>query len=396
MKLIKRDSYLEKLIEVAEAVDIKVITGLRRSGKSKLLVSFIEYLSKNKNNNIIHIDFNNNKFDELKEYHALESFIESRYIRAKDNYVLIDEIQNCEHFELALNSLHSKEKFRLYVTGSNAFLMSSDLATLFTGRTFEIEVFPFSFKEYKKYYNVKENYPAFDNFIKEGGMSGSYIYKNQTDKIAYLKNVYRTLIIRDITQKYKIRNKMLINKITSFMVDNISNITSSRNISNFLSNNKDKINHKTVGAYLQYLCNSFLFYKVGRYDIKGKQYLSTSDKYYLSDHSFRYSLIGTKNADTGRVLENIVAIELLRRGYEIYVGVLRKSEIDFVAIKNGIKIYIQVADDIANKNTLERELKPLFSIKDGYQKMIIARTRSETYQIEGITIIDIAKWLDSD
>ncbi|MCQ2796397.1 MAG: ATP-binding protein [Bacilli bacterium] len=396
MKLIKRDSYLDKLIEVAEAVDIKVITGLRRSGKSKLLLSFIKYLSKNKKNNIIHIDFNNSKFDNLKENHALENFIESKYIGTKHNYVLIDEIQNCEHFETALNSLHSKEKFRLYVTGSNAFLMSSDLATLFTGRTFEIEVFPFSFKEYKKYYDIKQNYPAFDNFIKEGGMSGSYIYKNQTDKITYLKNVYRTLIIRDITQKYKIRNKELINKISSFMADNISNITSSRNISNFLSTNKDKINHKTVGAYLQYLCNSFLFYKVGRYDIKGKQYLSTSDKYYLSDHAFRYSLIGTKDANTGRILENIVAIELLRRGYEIYVGVLRESEIDFVAIRNGIKTYIQVADDIANKNTLERELKPLLSIKDGFQKMIIARTRSETYQIEGITIIDIANWLDSD
>lgn len=396
MKLIKRESYLNKLIETAEAIDIKVITGLRRSGKSKLLLSFIEYLSKNKNNNIIHIDFNDSKFDELKEYHALENFIESKYIKSKNNYVLIDEIQNCEHFEAALNSLHSKEKFRLYVTGSNAFLMSSDLATLFTGRTFEIEVFPFSFNEYKKYYNVKQNYPAFDNFIKDGGMSGSYIYQNQNDRIAYLKNVYKTLIIRDITQKYKIRNKMLINKITSFMVDNISNITSSRNIANFLSTNKDEINHKTVGAYLQYLCNSFLFYRVSRYDIRGKQYLSTSDKYYLSDHAFRYSLIGTKNADTGRILENIVAIELLRRGYEIYVGVLRNSEIDFVAIKNGIKIYIQVADDITNKNTLERELKPLFTIKDGYQKMVIARTRSETYQIEGITIIDIAKWLDSN
>jgi len=394
VKTIIRKDYLSKLIDVIGTPDIKVITGVRRSGKSKLLESFIEYISNEYiNANIIHIDFNLTDFESLMEYHALEQYIERKYLSDKENFVLIDEVQMCSGFERAINSLHARGKYDIYITGSNAFLLSSDLATLFTGRTFEIEVYPFSFKEYKQFYDIDSNYPAFDNYIKEGGMSGSYLYKNLKDKLEYINNVYDTLIVRDIYKKYNIKNQSLLDKISSYLMDNISNLTSSRNIADALTKNKETINHKTVGKYIQYLSNAFAFYKFKRYDIKGKKYLTTSDKYYLSDHSFRYAKLGSINLDTGRILENIVAIELLRRGYEVYIGVLYKTEIDFVAIKRNEKIYIQVSDDITNEKTFARETNSLLKINDAYPKVLIARTRSEEYIYEGVRVIDIADWL---
>lgn len=394
MKLIERSEYLNKVINVIGTPDIKVITGVRRSGKSKLLEAFKKYVFDNIDDaNIIHINFNLTKFEELKEYHKLNDYIEEKYIEGKENFVLIDEVQMCPNFELTINSIHASEQYDIYITGSNAFLLSSDLATLFTGRTIEIKVFPFSFSEYLKYHSYTDVYSAFDKYIKEGGMAGSYVYKDEEQRYDYIKNVFETLIVRDIHTKYKIRNNTLMDRIVDFLMDNISNLTSARNIADTLNSNKDKINHKTVGNYLTYLCNAFAFYKFRRYDIKGKKYLSSNDKYYLSDHTFRYAKLGTKNLDYGRVLENIIAIELLRRGYEVYVGVLYKKEIDFVAIKRNEKIYIQVSDDISREETFKREVSPLLSIKDAYPKMVIARTRHEDYQYEGIKITDIANWL---
>lgn len=395
MKLIDRSEYLNKVINVIGTPDIKVITGVRRSGKSKLLEAFKKYVSENiKDSNIIHINFNLAKFEGLKEYHSLNNYIESNYLDGKENFVLIDEVQMCADFELTINSLHASEQYDIYITGSNAFLLSSDLATLFTGRTIEIKVFPFSFKEYLEYHKYADVYSAFDSYIKEGGMAGSYVYNDEDLRYDYIKNVFDTLIVRDIRQKYKIRNPILMDRIVDYLMDNISNLTSSRNISNSLNVSGDKINHKTVGNYLNYLCNAFAFYKFRRYDIKGKKYLSSNDKFYLSDHTFRYAKLGTKNLDYGRVLENIVAIELLRRGYEVYVGVLHKKEVDFVAVKRNEKIYIQVSDNISRDETFNREVSPLLSIKDAYPKMVIARTRHEDYQYEGIRITDIANWLN--
>lgn len=394
MKLIEREAYLNRLVSLKGTPDIKVITGIRRSGKSKLLEEYIDWIvEKESDSNIIYIDLTQLKYEALKEYHALNDYIEDKFDRKKSNYVFIDEVQMCDQFELTINSLHSTGKYDIYVTGSNAFLLSSDLATLFTGRTYEIEVYPFSFSEFLTYYGISDIQVAFDRYVKEGGMSGSYLYKEPEEKYKYLADIFDMLILRDIRQKYKIRNIVLMDKISDFMMDNISNLTSSRKIADALTKNVDTINHKTVGSYLEYLCNAFAFYKVRRYDIRGKKYLTSNEKYYLSDHAFRYAKLGTRNLDFGRVIENIVALELMRRGYEIYVGVLYKKEIDFVAVKQNEKIYIQVSDDISNEKTFEREVDSLLKIKDAYPKLLIARTRHDQYQYEGIQIIDIAEWL---
>ena len=394
MKLIERNYYLDKLIRVIDTPDIKVITGVRRSGKSKLLESLQKHILKNYDNaNIIHVNYNLKKYDKITNGDLLYDYVDKQFIEGKNNFLLIDEIQKCKDFEETINSFHAEERFKIFITGSNAFLLSSDLATLFTGRTFEISVFPFSFKEYIAYYKYENIYNAFDKYLKEGGMAGSYLYSEDEDKSAYLKDIYETLIIRDVVQKYKIKNKDLLNKLSDYLLDNISNMTSSRKIENTLKSNKLKAEHKTINKYIEYLCNAFAFYRVRRYDIKGKKYLVSRDKYYLSDHSFRTAILGKKNMDYGRVLENIVAIELLRRGYEIYVGTLYNKEVDFVAMKKDEQIYIQVSENISNSKTMEREITPLLSIKDGYKKIIITRLNHESYLQEGIEVIDIADWL---
>ena len=272
-------------------------------------------------------------------------------------------------------------------------MLSSDLSTLFTGRTFEISIFPFSFDEYNKYHNNDNYYLSFNSYMNDGGMSGSYLYDNIEDKNQYLKSIYETMILRDIVQKYKIKNEPLLKKLSDYLLDNISNITSSTKIENVLKNDLETGDHKTISNYLEYLCNAFAFYRVRRYDIKGKNYLKSQDKYYLVDTSFRRAILGRKEEDYGRILENIVAIELLRRGYDIYVGTLYDKEIDFVAMKGEEQIYIQVTDNIESESTLQREITPLLSIKDGYKKIIIARLNHEGYIKEDIEIIDISDWL---
>lgn len=394
MKLIQRDFYLDKLKDVMGTPDIKVITGLRRSGKSKLLEAFMDYVkTSDPNANMIHVNFNLNNYESLQEYHTLHDYVERSYVPGRHNYVMIDEVQMCEGFEKAINSLHASEKYDIYITGSNAFLLSSDLATLFTGRTFEIEVFPFSFREFMQYFELTDPYAAFNRYIQEGGMSGSYLYKTPESKYDYISDVFDTLIVRDIQKKYSIRNMSLMEQLCDFLIDNISNQASARSIVKAFATQQVKTNDRTISAYLKYLCSAFAFYRVRRYDIQGKRYLASNDKYYLSDHSFKYAKLGTKNADYGRSIENIVAIELLRRGYELYAGVLYKKEIDFVAIKRNEKLYIQVSSSIDDPDTFRREVDPLLKIKDAYPKMILTRTRQEPYQYEGVKIVDVADWL---
>lgn len=396
MKLIERTSYLQQLINVTNTPDIKVITGVRRSGKSKLMDAFITYVeNQSDNNNIIRIKLNLKEFELLKNGDALYDYVAKHYVDGKYNYLFVDEVQLCNGFETAINSLYEEERFNIFLTGSNAFLLSSDLATLFGGRVFEISLFPFSFAEYLKYYPQEDIDEAFDKYVTTGGMAGSYLYPQQNDARKYLANIVRTTITKDIVKKFKIENEDLLNMITDYLMDNIGSKTSIRNIANTLTSNTYKTNDKTCGSYIDYLCRSFLFYPFKRYDVKGKRYLESDKKYYLADLSFRYAIIGTKNADYGHLYENIVAIELLRRGYEVYVGQMGEKEVDFVAIKDGIKTYIQVCDDISRPETKNREIAPLLAIKDAYPKIIIAHTKHPESQIEGIRIIDIAHWLIS-
>lgn len=295
MKIIDRDMYLNTMIRVIDTPDIKVITGVRRSGKSKLLEIFKKYIEKNiDNSNIIHINYNLKKIDNLLIGDKLYNYIDDNFDENKENYVLIDEIQKCNGFENVINSIHAEEKYHIYITGSNAFLLSSDLATLFTGRTFEIKIYPFSFEEYMRYFNYDNQYLAFNTFMQDGGMSGSYLYKELVDKNNYLSDIYNTLILRDIVQKYNIKNEDLLKKLSDYLLDNVSNLTSSTKIENLLKSSNQKADHKTIAKYIEYLCNAYAFYKVRRYDIKGKKYLNTQDKYYLVDTSFRRAILGRK------------------------------------------------------------------------------------------------------
>jgi len=393
MKLIERSYYLNKLQAVKDIPDIKVITGLRRSGKSKLLDAYANILERETTNNVIRIPLHFKKYEKLRNGNDLYEYIDSKYCENSNNYLLIDEVQMCQDFEETINSLHEEERFDIYLTGSNAFLLSSDLATLFRGRVFQIDIYPFSFDEYLLYYPSSDIDNSFDKYVLEGGMAGSYLYKTIEDKRKYQLEIVRSTVVKDIVEKYRIKDEVLLNKIVDYLADTVGERASIRNIANKLTSSTYKTNDKTVGSYLDYLCRCFLFYPMKRYDIKGKKYLESEMKYYLADTSFRFALLGSKDTDYGHLYENIVAIELLRRGYEVYVGQLYKKEIDFVAIKNGIKTYIQVSDDISRKETFDREISPLLSINDAYPKMIIARTKHDETQSDGVRIVDIARWL---
>ncbi len=394
MKIIERKDYLDRLIRLKDTPDIKIITGLRRSGKSELVRAYMEWIRTNEDTNIIYVDFADLKFDDLKTYKELYNFCEGQYIDGKTNVIIVDEVQMCEKFELAINSLYNRRKYDIYITGSNAFLLSSDLSTLFTGRFIEIPVYPFSFAEYCEYYGYDSNTAnVLDSYVMNGGLAGAYVYSEKEDQASYIKDVYTSIIKRDLVDKYGIKEEALLDSLTDYMMDNISNLTSASKISNVFKQNKVETNHITIGNYMKYLCSAFMFYKVKRYDIRGKKYLETSDKYYLSDLGFRYAMLGTRNMDYGRAYENIVALELLRRGYEIYVGKLYQKEIDFVVMKQNEKLYIQVSDNISDSATLERELSPLKAIKDAYPKILIANTKHDDYDIEGIKVLDLTNWL---
>ena len=393
MKIIERDTYLEKLESVKDIPDIKVITGIRRSGKSVLMDAFSKICSEDDNANVVRINLNQKKYSDLLDSDTLYDFTKAQYRKDKQNYLFIDEVQLCEGFETAINSIHDEALYDIYLTGSNAFLLSSDLATLFGGRVFEISMFPFSFSEYLKYYPSDDVDKAFDDYYKKGGMSGSYLYRNASDAKQYVKGIYKATIIKDIVKKYGVENEDLLIMVADFLMGNVGNSTSIRNVATKLTSDTYKTNEKTVGSYIHYLCQSFLFYSFQRYDIKGKKYLESNKKYYLADLSFRFAELGTRFTDFGHLYENMVALELLRRGYEVYVGKLYKKEIDFVAKKDGMIHYIQVSDDITREETFQREIEPLLAIKDAYPKTIIARTKHEEMQQEGVRIIDIARWL---
>ena len=384
MKTITRAKYLNRIIDLNGT-----------PGKSKLMQAYIEYLKDHfENINIIFIDFMDLAYEEIREYHALHAYVEEHYQEGKINYLFVDEVQMCPKFELAINSLYSKEKYDIYITGSNAFLLSADLATLFTGRYIEIHVFPFSFQEYCQYYDeAGDMEKLFDEYSIKGGLAGSYVYKTEKDRINYIKEVYETVVTRDLVQKYSLPDTMVLQRLSEFLMDNISNLTSPNKVSQLLTANQTITNHVTVGRYIKYLCSAFVFYDIKRYDIRGKKYLESSEKFYLCDTGIRYAILGSRNMDYGRVYEDMVCMELLRRGYDVYVGKLYQKEIDFVAQRGSEKIYIQVSDNISDQKTLERECLPLLQIRDAYPKKIIARMRHPKYSYEGIEIYNIVDWL---
>lgn len=394
MKQIDRPHYMQRLYDLKNTPDIKIITGIRRAGKSWLLRAFIEKLRQKPDQHIIYIDLIDIAFERLKDYHALYDYIEAAYQPGKTNYLFIDEVQLCEKFELAINSLHAKGTYDIYITGSNAFLLSADLATLFTGRYMEIHVFPFSFKEYYAYHDLPQDIDAlFDDYTLQGGFAGAYVYRTPQDRSAYIKEIYDTIINRDLIQKYKLTDTVMLDMLAEYLMDNISNLTSSNKISNTLTSNKHPTNHVTTSKYIRYLCSAFLFYPVKRYDIRGKKYLERSEKYYLCDTGMRYAVLGTRNMDYGRVYENIVCLELLRRGFEVYVGKLYDKEIDFIAKRASELYYIQVSDDISREDTFQREVGPLLKIRDAHPKILLARTKHPATTYNGILIQDIARWL---
>ena len=395
MKLINRVLYLDRLRRIQGTPDIKIITGIRRCGKSRLLQEFIKYIEgTEKDANIIFVDFTRLEFESLREYHALYQYVQEHHRLDKTNYLMIDEVQMCPNFEIAINSLHSSEQYDIYLTGSNAFLLSADLATLFTGRHIEIPVLPFSFKEYCTYHTPYNDMQSmFDMYVAEGGLSGSYVYSDAADKKDYIKEVYSTILTRDLTEKYNLADAHSLTQVANYLMDNIGNITSPNNVSGCLTANNNPTSHVTVRRYIQYLCNAFVFYKVDRYDIRGRKYLESLNKYYLADTGIRYAMLGRRNMDWGRMYENIVFLELKRRGYDVYVGKLYQKEIDFVIMRGDEKAYIQVSDSISEDTTFKREVSPLLSINDAYPKILIARTRHEKYDYQGILIYDIAQWL---
>lgn len=397
MRTIKRENYLKRLINVMNTPDIKVITGIRRSGKSMLLKQHAEYIKRHDPAaNVIMINLQDLDHEDLLEYHALNDYVLSHYVKGKHNYLYIDEVQLCEGFERTINSLHSKQIFDIYVTGSNAFLLSSDLATLFTGRVYTIEVYPFSYAEYLQYFNLYDPETSFEDYAAAGGFPGSYVYKTEQERYDYIdRDVYQTIVTRDLVTKYKIRNKELLESLTAYMLDNGSNLINSNSVTNYLNNKHVKVTVKTISRYMDYLCNAFVFYKASRYDLKGKRCLKTDNKYYLSDPSIKFAELGNKELNYGRVYENIVYLELLRRGYSVYIGKLYQKEIDFIAEKWDEKLYIQVSSYMEDEKVIQRETEPLLAIKDAYPKMIIARTHHPIYSRNGINIVDIADWLTS-
>ena len=310
------------------------------------------------------------------------------------NRLFIDEVQRCEGFERAINSIHARGGWDIYPTGSNAFLLSSELATLFTGRHREIHVLPFSFSEFRAYFGEQGAIDEeLDRYIERGGLAGSYEYRDMAESYGYIRDVYRTILTRDLVQKFRLPDTLVLERLAEYMMDNTGNLNSPNSIANTIDANKVSTNHVTVGRYISHLRDAFVFYEAKRYDIKGKKYLSTQAKHYVCDTGMRYAVLGTRNMDWGRMYENSVFLELIRRGYETYVGKLYQKEVDFVVKRGSEQVYIQVSDNVDAPETLERELAPLRAIRDAYPKILIARTRHDDYTIDGIRVLDLARWL---
>jgi len=401
MKIIQREEYLNKLKNFKDKQLIKVITGIRRTGKSTLLELFQKYLKDNgvEEEQIISINFENPDYRDIKTSDVLYDYIKDRLIEGKMNYIFLDEIQNVEKFEIAVDGLFIKKNVDLYITGSNAYLLSSELATLLTGRYVEIKMLPLSFKEYVSAFEDKNELSRrFRDYLRYGSFPQTLeLYDTPEEIDTCLDGIYTSVLYKDVINRKGITDKVILESVVEFLYDNIGNLCSIKKISDTLTSNGRTTSNHTVENYVNALVDSFIFYKASRYDVKGKELLKTQEKYYGVDIGLRYHLLGKKaGQDMGHILENIVYLELLRRGYKVYVGKVDEVEVDFVAKNLEDTIYYQVSLTTRDENTLQRELLPLKKINDNYPKYILTLDDDLDADYDGIKKINIIDWLLSD
>ena len=398
--MIKRNEYLDVLKRFKDKELIKVITGIRRCGKSTLLEMYKEYLLDNgvTEDQIISINLEDLKYNFIDNYMALYNYVNDNLKSNKKNYVFIDEVQKILEFQKAVDSLYINRNVDLYITGSNANLLSSELATLLSGRYIEVKMLPLSFKEYKEAYQELNNDELFQKYISYGSLPYTTNLDNEDDVSMYLSSIYNDIIIKDVMTRKKIQDETMLRSVANFVMDNVGNLVSVNNIANTMASDGRDINVRTVERYLEGFTESFFLYKASRYDIKGKQYLKTGEKYYVSDLGLRYFILGRKIGDYGHVLENVVYLELLRRGYDVFVGKIDEYEVDFVAVNNDGRFYVQVADtlkgvDENDTKILDRELRSLKKIDDNYEKLILTSDKMPLANEDGIIICNVLDWL---
>lgn len=396
--MIARQKYLKKIKSYKDMQLIKVITGIRRCGKSTLLKLYREELIKNgvEENQIIFVNLEEKENENLKNVDNLYDYLKNKLIKDKMNYIFIDEVQECEKFQIAVNSLFVKDNVDIYITGSNAHMLSGELATLLSGRYIKIEVLPLSFEEYLQGVGNDNIESKYIDYLRFGSFPFILQFKGNEDQImVYLDGLYNTIFKKDIVKRNNISNEDALENVTKFIFDSIGNLTTSKKISDTLTSNNCKVSQPTVEGYLKALVDSYFVYKVSRYDVKGKQYLKSMAKYYVTDIGMRNYLLGYKNLNRGFILENIVYLELIRRDYKVFIGKVDNGEIDFVVFKGSETIYIQVAESIKEERTFEREIKPLKSVRD-YNKRVIITTDydiNEFYDgIKHINVLDFLLW----
>ena len=395
-----REKYLNQLIAGKDLNLIKVITGVRRSGKSTLLLQYKDYLvSQNiSEEDIIYMNFESAEWYDIKDYNDLY-----KYIKGKSNnnsnkkYILLDEVQNVDKWEKAVNSILVDINSDIYITGSNAYLLSSELTTLLAGRVLTIKIYPFSFKEFLKEYPFKNNedkYEKFDKYLKYGGMP-MIVNMNDNENliINYLNDLKEVVLKKDVISRNNIKDIVFLDNLIKYMASVIGNLTTPYSIAEFMKKNGSTITNETVDSYLKMLENAYFIYRVPRYELKGKQLLKTQGKYYFIDNGLKNIIAGFSSYDTGSSYENLIYIELLRRGYEVYVGQYNDVEIDFIAIKPSEKIYYQVSRSILDEKVEEREKKSLLAINDNYKKVILTMDNVKNKQVEGIEVINIIDFL---
>ena len=371
--MIERKEYMNFLLKLKDKHIIKVVTGIRRCGKSTLFELYKDYLLKNgvKKEQIISLNFENPNDMKFNDWKELFVSIESRLLENKMNYIFLDEVQILKNFEKAVDGLYIKENVDIYITGSNSYMLSGELATYLTGRYMQIHMLPLSFLEYLEYYGLDNEERKYHTYIKNGGFPYLLNLDNDEELIRnYLDGVYHTVLLKDVVSRNNIKDTMILDSIIKFLFDNIGQLVSTNKITNTLASNHRKCSVNTVGSYLNALIESYIIYKISRYDIKRKEYLKTGDKYYVCDLGLRNYLLGSVK-DLGSILENIIFLELKRRNYDIYIGKYEDSEVDFVVKKNDGLKYIQVSLSVRDEKTLERELTPLKEIHDNYPKYII-------------------------